>query len=61
MPVHQRLQRRGQGLEPGVPLHLSRGGSRTIAAGTLQPTLWVTILAQISGAPLDLVCPKQAV
>jgi len=31
------------------------------AAGTLQPTLWVTILAQISGAPLDLVDPKQAV
>jgi hypothetical protein len=31
------------------------------AAGTLQPTLWVTILAQISGAPLDLVAPKQAV
>jgi hypothetical protein len=31
------------------------------AAGTLQPTLWVTILAQISGAPLDLVGPKQAV
>jgi hypothetical protein len=31
------------------------------AAGTLQPTLWVTILAQISGAPLDLVSPKQAV
>jgi hypothetical protein len=31
------------------------------AAGALQPTLWVTILAQISGAPLDLVGPKQAV
>jgi hypothetical protein len=31
------------------------------AAGTLQPTLWATILAQISGAPLDLVSPKQAV
>lgn len=31
------------------------------AAGTLQPTLWVTILAQMSGAPLDLVSPKQAV
>jgi hypothetical protein len=31
------------------------------AAGTVQPTLWVTILAQISGAPLDLVAPKQAV
>jgi len=31
------------------------------AAGTLQPTLWVTILAKISGAPLDLVSPKQAV
>jgi hypothetical protein len=31
------------------------------AAGTVQPTLWVTILAQISGAPLDLVNPKQAV
>jgi len=31
------------------------------AAGTVQPTLWVTILAQISGAPLDLVSPKQAV
>jgi hypothetical protein len=31
------------------------------AAGTLQPTLWVTILAQISGAPLDLVDPKQSV
>jgi hypothetical protein len=31
------------------------------AAGTLQPTLWVSILAQISGAPLDLVGPKQAV
>jgi hypothetical protein len=28
------------------------------AAGTLQPTLWATILAQISGAPLDLVSPK---
>jgi hypothetical protein len=32
-----------------------------IAADSLQPTLWVTILAQISGAPLDLVGPKQAV
>jgi hypothetical protein len=32
-----------------------------VAAGALQPTLWVTILAQISGAPLDLVSPKQAV
>jgi hypothetical protein len=32
-----------------------------VAAGALQPTLWVTILAQISGAPLDLVAPKQAV
>ncbi|MGZ5984842.1 MAG: hypothetical protein ACXWK7_07880 [Caulobacteraceae bacterium] len=32
-----------------------------LAAGSLQPTLWVTILAQISGAPLDLVSPKQAV
>jgi hypothetical protein len=31
------------------------------AAGTLQPTLWVSILAQMSGAPLDLVQPKQAV
>jgi hypothetical protein len=31
------------------------------AAGTVQPTLWVTILAQMSGAPLDLVSPKQAV
>lgn len=31
------------------------------AAGTLQPTLWVTILAQISGAPLDLIDPKQTV
>lgn len=31
------------------------------AAGTVQPTLWVTILAQMSGAPLDLVAPKQAV
>jgi len=31
------------------------------AAGTLQPTLWVTILAQMSGAPLDLVDPKQTV
>jgi len=31
------------------------------AAGTVQPTLWVSILAQISGAPLDLVDPKQAV
>ena len=31
------------------------------AAGTLQPILWVTILAQMSGAPLDLVNPKQAV
>lgn len=31
------------------------------AAGTLQPTLWVSILAQISGAPLDLVQTKQAV
>lgn len=31
------------------------------AAGTVQPTLWVTILAQVSGAPLDLVDPKQAV
>jgi hypothetical protein len=31
------------------------------AAGALQPTLWVTILAQISGAPLDLVGPNQAV
>jgi hypothetical protein len=32
-----------------------------VAADSLQPTLWVTILAQISGAPLDLVGPKQAV
>lgn len=32
-----------------------------VAADSLQPTLWVTILAQISGAPLDLVAPKQAV
>lgn len=32
-----------------------------VAAGALQPTLWATILAQISGAPLDLVSPKQAV
>ena len=32
-----------------------------IAAATLQPTLWVSILAQISGAPLDLALPKQAV
>jgi len=32
-----------------------------VAAGALQPTLWVTILARISGAPLDLVSPKQAV
>ena len=31
------------------------------AAGTVQPTLWVSILAQMSGAPLDLVQPKQAV
>ncbi len=31
------------------------------AAGTMQPTLWVTILAQISGAPLDLVAPKQVI
>ncbi|MEI9889396.1 MAG: hypothetical protein WDN45_01030 [Caulobacteraceae bacterium] len=31
------------------------------AAGTVQPTLWVTILAQMSGAPLDLVGPKRAV
>jgi hypothetical protein len=31
------------------------------AAGTVQPTLWVSILAQISGAPLDLVQPKQDV
>ena len=31
------------------------------AAGTVQPTLWVSILAQMSGAPLDLVNPKQAV
>lgn len=30
-------------------------------AGTVQPTLWVSILAQMSGAPLDLVDPKQAV
>jgi hypothetical protein len=29
------------------------------AAGTVQPTLWVSILAQISGAPLDLIQPKQ--
>jgi hypothetical protein len=32
-----------------------------IAAATVQPTLWVAILAQISGAPLDLALPKQAV
>ena len=32
-----------------------------VAADSLQPTLWVTILAQISGAPLDLVGPKTAV
>lgn len=32
-----------------------------VAADSLQPTLWVTILAQMSGAPLDLVSPKQAV
>jgi hypothetical protein len=32
-----------------------------IAAATVQPTLWVSILAQISGAPLDLALPKQAV
>jgi hypothetical protein len=31
------------------------------AAGTLQPTLWVSILAQMSGAPLDLIGPKEAV
>jgi hypothetical protein len=35
--------------------------TRDLAAGTLQPTLWVSILAQISGAPLDLVDAKQAV
>ena len=35
--------------------------AQDLAAGTLQPTLWVSILAQISGAPLDLVNPKQAV
>lgn len=32
-----------------------------LAADALQPTLWVSILAQISGAPLDLISPKQAV
>ena len=32
-----------------------------VAASTLQPTLWITILAQISGAPIDLTSPKQAV
>lgn len=31
------------------------------AAGTVEPTLWVTILAQMSGAPLDLIGPKTAV
>ena len=31
------------------------------AAGTLQPTLWASILAQMSGAPLDLIAPKEAV
>lgn len=35
--------------------------AQDLAADTLQPTLWVSILAQISGAPLDLVDPKQAV
>ena len=35
--------------------------AQDLAAGTLQPTLWVSILAQISGAPLDLINPKQAV
>ena len=35
--------------------------AQDLAAATLQPTLWVSILAQISGAPLDLVNPKQAV
>ena len=35
--------------------------AQDLAAETLQPTLWVSILAQISGAPLDLVNPKQAV
>jgi hypothetical protein len=32
-----------------------------LAAGTLQPTLWVTTLAQIVKAPLDALLPKQAV
>jgi hypothetical protein len=32
-----------------------------VAAGAVQPTLWVTILAQISGAPLDLVGPSRAI
>lgn len=35
--------------------------TQDLAAGTLQPTLWASILAQISGTPLDLVNPKQAV
>jgi hypothetical protein len=34
---------------------------QVVAGDSLQPTLWVTILAQISGAPLDRVGPKQAV
>ena len=32
-----------------------------VAAATAQPTLWVTILAQISKAPLDLALPKEAI
>lgn len=31
------------------------------AAGSWQPTLWVSILSQISGAPMDLIQPKQAI
>lgn len=32
-----------------------------IAAATVQPTLWASILAQISKTPLDLALPKEAV
>ena len=31
------------------------------AAVVVQPTLWITILAQVSGAPIDLVSPKLAI
>ena len=31
------------------------------AAGSWQPTLWVSILSQISGASMDLIQPKQAI